>query len=78
MKTLPDSAVHYKSTPVFTVETVPAALLRSHTTTAGSSGLCVFRSTFTANFPHAFKTNQHKWRRLRMRVSQCASGAPGL
>ncbi|ELX08885.1 hypothetical protein Jab_2c09430 [Janthinobacterium sp. HH01] len=34
MKTIPDTAVHYKSSPVFTEHTVPAALQRSHTTAA--------------------------------------------
>ncbi|WP_296000645.1 DUF1971 domain-containing protein [Rugamonas sp.] len=38
MKSIPESAVHYKSTPVFTETTVPAALLRSHTTAAGTWG----------------------------------------
>lgn len=32
MKTIPADVTHYKSTPIFTEETVPAALLRSHTT----------------------------------------------
>ncbi|NGZ87168.1 DUF1971 domain-containing protein [Duganella aceris] len=35
MKTIPDTVAHYKSTPVFTEESVPAALQRSHTTAAG-------------------------------------------
>jgi tellurite resistance-related uncharacterized protein len=32
MKTIPDSATFYKSTPIFTEHTVPAALQRGHTT----------------------------------------------
>ncbi|MYM80950.1 DUF1971 domain-containing protein [Duganella sp. FT50W] len=32
MKTIPDSAVFYKSTAVFTQDTVPAALQQGHTT----------------------------------------------
>ncbi|MES2163334.1 MAG: DUF1971 domain-containing protein [Pseudomonadota bacterium] len=32
MKTIPDNAICYKSTAVFTQDTIPAALLRSHTT----------------------------------------------
>lgn len=38
MKTLPAEVSHYKSTPVFTQDTVPAALQRSHTTAAGTWG----------------------------------------
>jgi tellurite resistance-related uncharacterized protein len=38
MKTLPADALRYKSSPVFTQDTVPAALLRSHTTAAGTWG----------------------------------------
>ena len=36
MKTLPEHLQPYKQTPVFTEETVPPGLLRSHTTKAGS------------------------------------------
>jgi len=32
MKTIPESAVFYKSTPVFTQDSVPAAIQRGHTT----------------------------------------------
>nr|WP_315249183.1 DUF1971 domain-containing protein [uncultured Duganella sp.] len=32
MKTIPDSATFYKSTAIFTQDTVPAALQRGHTT----------------------------------------------
>lgn len=32
MKTLPDSVTFYKSTPIFTQDTLPAALQRGHTT----------------------------------------------
>jgi len=35
MKTIPDNVAHYKSTPVFAEETLPAALQRSHTTAIG-------------------------------------------
>lgn len=38
MKTIPDTAQHYKSSPVFTQDSVPAALQRSHTTAAGVWG----------------------------------------
>jgi tellurite resistance-related uncharacterized protein len=38
MKSIPDTVAHYKSTPVFTETTVPAALQRSHTTAAGVWG----------------------------------------
>lgn len=38
MKTIPASAVHYKSTAVFTQDSVPAALQRSHTTASGVWG----------------------------------------
>lgn len=34
MKTIPSSAAHYRSTPVFTQDTIPAALQRAHTTAA--------------------------------------------
>lgn len=36
MKSLPSNVVAYKQTPVFTSATVPAALLRQHTTKADS------------------------------------------
>lgn len=36
MKSLPEGVAHYKSTPVFTEATVPAALQRSHTTAEGT------------------------------------------
>lgn len=38
MKTLPEHVVHYKSTPEFTQDSVPAGLLRAHTTAAGVWG----------------------------------------
>lgn len=38
MKTIPDSVAHYKSTPIFTETSIPAALQRSHTTAAGVWG----------------------------------------
>lgn len=38
MKTLPDHVVHYKSTPEFTETTIPAGLLKAHTTAAGVWG----------------------------------------
>jgi tellurite resistance-related uncharacterized protein len=38
MNVLPDGAVHYKSTPEFTQDTIPAALLRDHATAAGVWG----------------------------------------
>lgn len=38
MKTIPDSVTHYKSSAVFTQDTVPAALQRGHTTAAGVWG----------------------------------------
>jgi len=42
MKPLPKSLVPYKRTPDFTEETVPAGLLRRHTTKAGVWGrICV-------------------------------------
>lgn len=41
MNSLPDSVAHYKSTPEFSQETVPAALLRDHTTAAGVWGKIV-------------------------------------
>lgn len=34
MKTLPEGVAHYKSTPEFTESTIPAGLLRSHSTAA--------------------------------------------
>lgn len=36
MKTLPPKVTAYRKTPVFTQDTVPAALLSRHTTQAGS------------------------------------------
>lgn len=36
---LPDGLVAYRSTPEFTLETIPSALLRDHTTKAGTWGL---------------------------------------
>ncbi|MBV6325453.1 DUF1971 domain-containing protein [Duganella violaceipulchra] len=38
MRSLPEGVAHYKSSPVFTEETVPAALQRSHTTAEGTWG----------------------------------------
>jgi tellurite resistance-related uncharacterized protein len=38
MKDLPKHLVHYKSTPEFTEQTIPAGLLRAHTTAAGVWG----------------------------------------
>ncbi len=38
MKTLPEDVAHYKSTPEFTESTIPAGLLRSHSTAAGVWG----------------------------------------
>jgi tellurite resistance-related uncharacterized protein len=38
MKTLPEEVAHYKSTPEFTETTIPAGLLRSHSTAAGVWG----------------------------------------
>jgi tellurite resistance-related uncharacterized protein len=38
MKSLPASVVHYKSTPEFTEQTIPAGLLKAHTTAAGVWG----------------------------------------
>lgn len=38
MKTMPDNVAHYKSSPVFTQDSVPAALQRRHTTAAGVWG----------------------------------------
>jgi tellurite resistance-related uncharacterized protein len=38
MKSIPDTASHYKSTAVFTEDSTPAALQRSHTTAAGVWG----------------------------------------
>lgn len=38
MKTLPPSVEHYKSTPEFTEHSVPAGLLRNHSTAAGVWG----------------------------------------
>lgn len=32
MKTIPSNVTHYRSSPVFTQDTVPAALQRAHTT----------------------------------------------
>lgn len=41
MKTLPSDVVAYKRTPEFMATTVPAGLLRSHSTKAGTWGLIV-------------------------------------
>lgn len=38
MKSIPDTVAHYKSTGVFTEQTIPAALQRAHTTAAGVWG----------------------------------------
>lgn len=38
MNKLPDDVAHYKSTPEFTEATIPAGLLRSHSTAAGVWG----------------------------------------
>ncbi|MDJ0705057.1 MAG: DUF1971 domain-containing protein [Leptolyngbyaceae cyanobacterium MO_188.B28] len=38
MKTLPARAKSYRKTPIFTQDTVPPALLKRHTTKAGSWG----------------------------------------
>ena len=39
MKSLPDHVQRYKSTPVFTEETVPKGLLKDHNTKNGVWGL---------------------------------------
>jgi len=39
MKALPQNLVAYKRTPNFTEETVPASLLKDHTTAVGTWGL---------------------------------------
>lgn len=39
MKTIPETVTHYKSTPIFTETTVPAALLAEHNTKQGIWGL---------------------------------------
>jgi tellurite resistance-related uncharacterized protein len=41
MKTLPDNLTHYKSTPEFNQDSVPAGLLRKHTTGADVWGRIV-------------------------------------
>ena len=41
MKTIPDSVTAYRRTPEFSEETVPKALLRSHSTKAGVWGRIV-------------------------------------
>lgn len=41
MKTLPENVAHYKSTPEFTENSIPAGLLRSHSTAAGVWGRIV-------------------------------------
>lgn len=38
MKTIPDTVTHYKSSAVFTQDTLPAALRRAHTTAVGVWG----------------------------------------
>ena len=38
MNTLPEGVTQYKSTPEFTESTIPAGLLRSHSTAAGVWG----------------------------------------
>lgn len=38
MKTLPDTVKHYKSTPEFNEDSIPAGLLRKHSTAAGVWG----------------------------------------
>jgi tellurite resistance-related uncharacterized protein len=38
MKTIPDTVAHYKSTAVFTEDTIPAGLRRSHTTASNVWG----------------------------------------
>lgn len=41
MKNLPDEVSPYRQTPVFTEETVPRGLLKSHSTKAGTWGRIV-------------------------------------
>ena len=41
MKELPTESAHYKSTPVFTESTVPAGLLKRHSTKTGTWGKIV-------------------------------------
>lgn len=41
MKPLPDNVTHYKQTPEFTQDTVPAGLLAAHQTKAGTWGRIV-------------------------------------
>ncbi len=57
MKVLPNHVEHYKSTPSFTQDTVPGALLADHHTKAGVWGLLNVESgnlkyVITANSPH--------------------------
>ena len=44
MKSLPSDVIAYKRTPTFTQHTVPAGLLRAHTTKAGVWGRIVVAS----------------------------------
>ena len=44
MKTLPSGVSHFKTTPVFTQDTVPEGLLNDHTTKAGVWGLIEVQS----------------------------------
>jgi tellurite resistance-related uncharacterized protein len=43
MKPLPEGLAHYKSTPEFTENSIPAGLLRSHSTAAGVWGRITIR-----------------------------------
>lgn len=44
MKDLPKGVVQYKKTPIFTQDTIPAGLLKSHSTKAGTWGkICIIQ-----------------------------------
>lgn len=44
MKSLPKNVEFYKKTPIFNQETIPAGLLKAHTTKAGTWGkICITR-----------------------------------
>lgn len=60
MKTLPSGLTHYKSTPEFTHDSMPAGLRRSHTTAAGVWGrITVLEGTLRYRITGAATPEEH-------------------
>jgi len=64
MKELPDNVTAYKRTPVFTLKTIPKALLSSHKTRAETWGkICILKGEllYTIGEHESITLNQEKF-----------------